>query len=108
LLPHLTAQLSRFYYWALNRGIVVRWALYIIPVLALLWIPGIVGLTAAKDATIWGTHLLWWSVWLSVVWGGFWGSTAVFLIVPSFWRNTVGTIIPGAKKYTDIIGNLGR
>jgi hypothetical protein len=99
LLPHLTAQLSRFYYWALNRGIVVRWALYIIPV---------VGLTAAKDATIWGTHLLWWSVWLSVVWGGFWGSTAVFLIVPSFWRNTVGTIIPGAKKYTDIIGNLGR
>ncbi|GFZ43630.1 hypothetical protein JCM24511_01350 [Saitozyma sp. JCM 24511] len=103
-----TTKLSRFYYWALNRGIAVRWALYIIPFLALLWIPGIVGLTAAKDATIWGTHLLWWSVWLSVVWGGFWASTAVFMIVPAFWRNTVGTIIPGAKKYTDIIGNLGR
>jgi hypothetical protein len=57
-----------------------------VPILGILWIPGILGLTAfpnahvrdvlclthlpAEIAQIWGVKLLWWSVWLSVVWGG--------------------------------------
>ncbi len=115
--------MSRFYYWALNRGIVVRWILYIVPVLALLWIPGIVGLTAAKNATVWHVRLvrfrlyprdkandgqLWWSIWLSVLWGGFWASTAAWLMIPGVWHNTIGSIIPTARKYTDVIRALGR
>lgn len=52
------AQLSRFYYWALNSSIVIRWAMYILPILAILWIPGIVGLTAVKTATVWGVKLV--------------------------------------------------
>lgn len=63
LLGVLTARLSRFYYWALNSSIIVRWALYIIPILAILWIPGIIGFTAAPEGNIWGTPLLWWSIW---------------------------------------------
>ena len=54
----MRAQMSKLYYWALNRGIVVRWTLYILPVLALLWIPGIVGLTGAKKATVWDVKLV--------------------------------------------------
>jgi hypothetical protein len=51
-------QISKLYYWALNKSIVFRWALYIIPVTALLWIPGILGLTAFPDTHIWGTKLV--------------------------------------------------
>ncbi|KAL7424777.1 hypothetical protein Q5752_000461 [Cryptotrichosporon argae] len=103
-----TTRLSRLYYWALNSSIVVRWALYIIPITALLWIPGIIGVTCAPNASVWTVHLLWWSIWLTVLWCGFWASTAVFMVVPRVWRNTVGSIIPSAKQYTDVIANLGR
>lgn len=51
-------QISKLYYWALNKSIVFRWAFYIIPVTALLWIPGILGLTAFPDTHIWGTKLV--------------------------------------------------
>lgn len=30
------------------------------------------------------------------------------MMLPSFWRNTVGSIIPSAKKYEDVVRNLGR
>jgi hypothetical protein len=49
---------SRMYLWAINRNIVVRWTLYIIPFLALLWIPGILGVTAYPDSHIWGVKLV--------------------------------------------------
>ncbi|WWC58465.1 uncharacterized protein I303_101007 [Kwoniella dejecticola CBS 10117] len=103
-----TNKLSRFYYWALNRGIIVRWAMYIIPILALLWIPGILGVTAEPDATVWNVKLIWWSIWLSVLWGGWWASTAVFMMFPTVFRNTVGAIIPTARRYTDVIAALGK
>lgn len=60
----------KFYNYLLNVSIVTRWLLFIVPVMALLWIPGIIGLTTFPNATIWGVKLIWWSVWLSVVWGG--------------------------------------
>ncbi|WRT64242.1 uncharacterized protein IL334_001173 [Kwoniella shivajii] len=103
-----TNKLSRFYYWALNRGIIVRWALYIIPILGLLWIPGILGVTAEPDATVWGVKLIWWSIWLSVLWGGWWAATAVFMMVPTIFRNTIGAIIPSSRRYTDVIAALGK
>ncbi|WWC99777.1 hypothetical protein V866_006682 [Kwoniella sp. B9012] len=103
-----TNKLSRFYYWALNRGIAVRWAMYIIPIMALFWIPGIVGVTGEPDATVWEVKLIWWSIWLTVVWGGWWASTAVFMMFPVVFRNTVGAIIPTAKKYTDVVRALGK
>ncbi|ORY33717.1 Mechanosensitive ion channel-domain-containing protein [Naematelia encephala] len=103
-----TTKLSRLYYWALNRGIIVRWALYIIPILALLWIPGIVGVTAAPNGKVWSVKLIWWSIWLTILWGGFWASTALFMIVPTVWQNSVGSIIPAAKQYTDVLRALGK
>lgn len=49
---------SRMYLWAINRNIIFRWALYIIPFLAILWIPGILGVTAYPDSHIWGVKLV--------------------------------------------------
>ena len=32
--------------------------MYIIPIMALLWIPGILGVTATPDAKVWGVKLV--------------------------------------------------
>lgn len=65
---------SRFVWKIFDSSFIVRWIIYIVPVLGLLWIPGIIGLTAAPNAKVWTVPLLWWSVWLSVVWGGWWAA----------------------------------
>ncbi|ORX36049.1 Mechanosensitive ion channel-domain-containing protein [Kockovaella imperatae] len=103
-----TTKFSRLYYWLINKSIIIRWILYIVPVLAILWIPGIVGLTAAPNGKVWDVKLIWWSIWLSVLWGGFWAATAVFMMIPPIWRNVIGSIVPSAKQYTDVTAALGR
>lgn len=96
------------YLWALNKSIFLRWTIMIVPFLALLWIPGIVGITAAHTANIWGVKLLWWSIWLTVVWLGFWGAKAAFMMFPAVWKQTVVVVVPTMQKYTDVARNLGR
>lgn len=63
-------QVSKFYHYLLNVSIVTRWFLFIVPILGIIWIPGILGFTKFPNAKIWDVKLLWWSIWLSVVWGG--------------------------------------
>ncbi|BEJ12039.1 hypothetical protein CspHIS471_0204990 [Cutaneotrichosporon sp. HIS471] len=100
-------RLSRMYLWAINSSIIVRWALFIIPFLALLWIPGILGVTAYRNSHIWGVKLLWWSIWFTVVWCGFWGSKAAFMIFPHVFKQTIAVIIPSMGRFTDVVKNLG-
>lgn len=45
-------QLTKLYQYLLNFSIVTRWILFIIPVLALLWIPGILSLTVYPAANV--------------------------------------------------------
>ncbi|KAF5393511.1 hypothetical protein D9757_000597 [Collybiopsis confluens] len=101
-------KMAKMYQYLLNVSVATRWFLFITPVLALLWIPGIVGLTSFPKATIWGVKLIWWSIWLSVVWGGWWISLAGARILPFFLRGTVGIVAVGTRKYFDWAGVLQR
>ncbi|KAJ9125076.1 hypothetical protein QFC22_000029 [Naganishia vaughanmartiniae] len=74
----------------------------------LLWIPGIVWLAGVRDARVWGVNLLYWSIWLTLVWGGWWAALAVAMLLPHFIRVTLGTIVPGARAYVDIFQALIR
>lgn len=76
--------------------------------MALLWIPGIVGLTAAPDAGIWGAPLLWWSIWLSVLWGGWWACLAGAMMLPHILQYSIGTIAPELKHYIAYLQNIKR
>lgn len=90
--------------------------------MALLWIPGIIGLTWKPEATVWTVPLVWWSGWLSVVWGGWWGAalsefsavrlaraynpdradlslSSVAKLGPKVLHYTVGTIAPELRHY---------
>ncbi|KAG6811897.1 hypothetical protein H0H92_005355 [Tricholoma furcatifolium] len=98
----------KFYNYLLNVSIVTRWFIFIVPFLALLWIPGILSLTAFPQATAWGVRLLWWSVWFSIAWGGWWAALALSLILPGILRSTVGIVAVGTRKYIDWMHVLHR
>ncbi|TFY54037.1 hypothetical protein EVG20_g9871 [Dentipellis fragilis] len=77
------SRVVRFYNYLLNVSIVTRWTLFIVPVLVLLWIPGILGFTVYPKAAIWGTRLTFWSIWFSVVWVGWWAALASAMVLPA-------------------------
>ncbi|KAL6310327.1 Mechanosensitive ion channel-domain-containing protein [Sparassis latifolia] len=99
---------SKLYNYLLNASIVTRWIVFIIPVLGLLWIPGILGLTKYPHATIWGVKLMWWSIWLTIVWCGWWGSLAAAMLLPHVARHTVGVVVVGARRYIEWLYALKR
>ncbi|GAA5821690.1 hypothetical protein JCM11251_000973 [Rhodosporidiobolus azoricus] len=90
---------SRAFFAILNSHYIVRWIIYIIPILAILWIPGIVQLAAHPDATIWTVPLLWWSIWLSVVWVGWWAAALAARLGPAILTRTIGIVAPELKHY---------
>ncbi|KAI0256318.1 hypothetical protein BJV78DRAFT_1117812 [Lactifluus subvellereus] len=89
----------RFYQFLLQASIVTRWTLFIVPILIILWIPGILSLTTFPKTKVWGVRLIWWSIWSSVAWGGWWASLAVATILPHIARHTVGLVAVGARRY---------
>ncbi|KAJ6593918.1 Mechanosensitive ion channel-domain-containing protein [Mycena capillaripes] len=108
---------SKLYNYLLNVSIVSRWILFIVPVMGIIWIPGIIVLTstgklhqaqASLLATVWGVGLLWWSIWLSVCWGGWWAALAASMILPRIIRRTVGVIAVGTRRYMDWLQALHR
>ncbi|KAI3618916.1 serine threonine protein kinase [Moniliophthora roreri] len=101
-------KVSRLYHYLLNVSIVTRWFLFIIPVMGILWIPAILQFTTYPNGEIWGVKLLWWSIWFSVAWGGWWAALAVSRIFPALVRSTIGVIAVGTRKYIDWAAVLHR
>ncbi|KAF9012331.1 hypothetical protein BDQ17DRAFT_1232693 [Cyathus striatus] len=101
-------KLARLYHYLLNVSIVTRWFIFIVPFLGVLWIPGILSLTSFPNAQVWGVKLLWWSVWLSICWGGWWAALAMSLIMPHVIRSTLGIVAVGTRRYIDWIQVLHR
>ncbi|GAA6058718.1 hypothetical protein JCM10212_003406 [Sporobolomyces blumeae] len=94
---------SRAFYAVYNSSFIVRWIIYIVPVLAVLWIPAIIGFTAAPNGAIWSVPLLWWSIWLTVVWCGWWGAALVAKLGPKVLHNTLGVVAPELRHYITYI-----
>ena len=51
-LTRYCSQFTKFYNYLLNVSIVTRWILFIVPVMGLVWIPGILGFTKFPDAKV--------------------------------------------------------
>ncbi|KAG8890399.1 hypothetical protein FRB98_008974 [Tulasnella sp. 332] len=99
---------GRMYAYLLNLSIVTRWFLYITPIAGLLWIPGAVGLTAFPNAEIWHVKLVWWSVWTSAVWVGWWSALAFAMVTPKILRITIGMAARSTRHFIGWIENLER
>ncbi|KAF9520315.1 hypothetical protein BS47DRAFT_1446349, partial [Hydnum rufescens UP504] len=98
----------KIYAFLLNASIVTRWIIFIIPVLILLWIPGILSLTAYPNAGIWHVRLLWWSVWFTVIWVGWWAALAFAMMIPHVLRATLGAAALSLRKYFDWLTAMRR
>ncbi|KAG8786733.1 hypothetical protein FRC15_010801 [Serendipita sp. 397] len=104
-------KISRFYYYLIGASIITRWALFILPILGCLWIPGILGLTAYKHqggGNIWHTPLIWWSIWFSVWWAGYWAALAVSYVLPKILNATIGAVAMGLRKYISWMAAIHR
>ncbi|TFK44710.1 Mechanosensitive ion channel-domain-containing protein [Crucibulum laeve] len=99
---------AHLYHYLLNVSIVSRWIIFIVPVLGIVWIPGILSLTTFPNAAVWGVRLLWWSIWLSVCWGGWWAALATARIIPTIIRATLGLVAVGTRRYIDWMQALHR
>ncbi|KAJ8292405.1 Mechanosensitive ion channel protein Msy1 [Rhodotorula toruloides] len=90
---------SRMVFAIYNSHYIVRWTIYILPVLAILWIPAIVQWSSKHGATIWTVELVWWSIWLTVVWTGYWGAMLVGRLGPTLLNKTLGVVAPELRHY---------
>ncbi|KAF7315647.1 Mechanosensitive ion channel protein [Mycena indigotica] len=99
---------SRLYHYLLNASIVTRWILFIFPLLGIIWIPGILDYTGTTNKTVWGVRFRWWSIFLTVLWGGWWGCLAIAMIFPRIIRRTLGVIAVGTRRYLDWLQVLHR
>lgn len=114
--PHLvfaqgdapTDKLSKLYYYLLNVSIVTRWIIFIVPILGAIWIPGILSITKFPNATVWEVRLIWWSIWLTVVWAGWWVAVAAARLFPVILRATIGVVAVETRRYIDWASVLSR
>ncbi|XP_006461100.1 hypothetical protein AGABI2DRAFT_204597, partial [Agaricus bisporus var. bisporus H97] len=98
----------KLYQYLLNVSIITRWILFIVPMLGILWIPGILSLTVYPNANIWGVKLLWWSIWLTICWAGWWAALAISRIMPVIARSTIGIVAVASRRYIDWLQALYR
>lgn len=81
--------------------------LTMIPIVTILWIPGLVALlfyhSSSKNGfsnpSVWSVGLLWWSIWLSTVYLGWYICWLVASLGPNFLRMTVGKMSSDLKHY---------
>lgn len=52
--------------------------------------------------------LIWWSIYLSILWGGWWAALAVARLAPLVVRHTVGVVAVGTRRYIDWLTVLNR
>lgn len=79
---------------------IVSWFVFIVPVLAILWVPGIIALVSYDarprnnfaQPQVFSTGIFWWSVWLSGVWLGWWICRGISGLVPRVIQKMLGSV----------------
>ena len=61
-----------------------------------------------KTAPLWHVRLLFWSIWFSVIWLGWWAALAIAIILPYLLRYTLGLGAVSLRKYFDWLTALKR
>ncbi|KDQ21736.1 hypothetical protein BOTBODRAFT_212160 [Botryobasidium botryosum FD-172 SS1] len=100
------SRLVALYKYLLSLSIVTRWIVYILPILALIWLPGAIAILITPNAKICQVGLARWSVWLTVAWISWWGSLGIAMALPSVLRWTFGVVILPLRKYIDWLNAL--
>lgn len=99
-------RLARIYTRVMGFSTVTRYAIYIVPLGAVIAIPIILGATAARTTEIGGVKLYWFFAWIEVVWLALWASKLVAHLIPGAVR-FVGRIMSSPKtRHTRLLRTL--
>ncbi|KAM0724012.1 hypothetical protein Q7P37_001003 [Cladosporium fusiforme] len=89
-----------------SANILTRYALYILPVGALLAVPLVLTDTIYKDATADGVRLLGIFVWIEILWVSLWLCKLFAKTVPFIFQAVCGLVSTGIRKYSLVLAAL--
>ena len=93
--------------WELHRSsIILRYALYVLPVAAILAIPLCLTATVYRSATIDNTPLLGLFVWIEMIWVLLWVAKLISQFAPIIFQAICGVVSTGIRKYTTVLASL--
>ncbi|MCJ1465666.1 hypothetical protein MMC07_004285 [Pseudocyphellaria aurata] len=89
-----------------DSSFLIRYFLYIMPVVTLLLIPLLLGALVLKRANVGGVRLMWFSVWLEIVWLTLWGARIVAKALPWPLGIIASLFTNNSKKWKDMCRQL--
>jgi Ca2+-binding EF-hand superfamily protein len=99
-------RIGRFYQSLSKANLAARWAVYVLPVGALLGIPVALFATRFKDVRADGVRLLGLFVWIQVTWGSLWVSRLIASCLPQIYIWLTGVINSGVRKYHIVLTSI--
>ena len=101
-----TTKLSAFAKKVHNSSFIVRYLIYIVPVVLLLLIPLLIGALKYTDTSVGGVQLMWFSIWLEIVWLTLWAARVVGKCLPPAVSLISSIFTNNAKKWRDMAKQL--
>ena len=93
---------AQFFKYIHQSSFIVRWFTYIVPLVALLLIPLLLGLLVFPDAHVGGVKLVWFSIWLEIVWLTLWAGRIVAKCIPWPMGLISSLFTNNSKKWRDL------
>ena len=95
-------KVAKFFKYIHHSSFIVRYLTYIIPVVALLQIPLLLGALVFPTAHVGGVQLTWFSIWLEIVWLTLWASRIVAKCIPWPLGIISSLFTNNSKKWRDL------
>jgi hypothetical protein len=83
---HPNTSISKFFKRVHGSSFLVRYFVYITPVVLIILIPLLLGALLFKNASVGGVRLIWFSIWLEIVWLSLWAGR----VSPRIWKKLTG------------------
>ncbi|KAA8573818.1 hypothetical protein EYC84_005374 [Monilinia fructicola] len=99
ILPRHLQRLSRKIH---ESSVLVRYFLYIIPLVLLLLIPVLFGLLLFENTTVGGVRLFWFGIWLEIVWLTLWLARIIAKCIPYPMGILSSLFTNNSKKWRDL------
>ena len=93
---------AQFFKYIHHSIFIVRYFLYIVPLVALLLVPLLLGALAFPDAHVGGVQLVWFSIWLEIVWLTLWAGRIVAKCIPWPLGLISSLFTNNSKKWRDL------
>ena len=103
---HPTSRVAKTFKKIHESSFLVRYFCYIVPVVAIILIPLLLGGLLFDDATVGGVRLLWFCVWLEIVWLTLWAGRILAKCLPWPVGLISSTMTNNSKKWRDMCKQL--